>query len=151
MTPPTETTTAEPTGATRIAVGLRNRDNWRQLIQFGMVGASGFVINTVVYYLLLVHAGTPYLLASAGAFCVAVTNNFLWNRHRTFRHQAADSHAGFQAARFFLVSAIAFLCTAGLLAAFVEIGGLGKIVGQLIAVTIVMPVSFLGNKYWSFK
>ncbi len=150
MTPPADTTTAEPTGATRIAVGLRNRDNWWQLIQFGMVGASGFVINTGVYVLLL-HVGTPYLLAAAGAFCVAVTNNFLWNRHATFRHQAADSHAGFQAARFFLVSVIAFLCTVGLLAAFVEIGGIGKIVGQLVAVTIVMPVSFLGNKYWSFK
>ena len=115
-----------------------------------MVGVSGFVLNTVVYVLLL-HAGTPYLAAAAGAFCVAVLNNFLWNRLWTFRHQAAGSHAGFQAARFFIVSAIAFACNAALLAAFVEIAGIGKIVGQLIAVTLVMPVSFLGNKYWSFR
>ena len=150
MTPPADTTTAPPTGATRIAAGLRNRGNWLQLIQFGMVGVSGFVLNTVVYVLLL-HAGTPYLAAAAGAFCVAVLNNFLWNRLWTFRHQAAGSHAGFQAARFFIVSALAFLCNAALLAAFVEIAGIGKIVGQLVAVTLVMPVSFLGNKYWSFK
>ena len=39
------------------------------------------------------------------AFCVAVTNNFLWNRHWTFR--ATDGHMGFQAARFFTVSVLA--------------------------------------------
>jgi dolichol-phosphate mannosyltransferase len=150
VTPPAETTTAEATGTTRIAVGLRNPANWLQLIKFGMVGVSGFVLNTAVYVLLL-HGGTPYLAAAAGAFCVAVLNNFLWNRLWTFRHQAAGSHAGFQAARFFIVSAIAFACNAALLAAFVEIAGIGKIVGQLVAVTLVMPVSFLGNKYWSFR
>jgi putative flippase GtrA len=150
VTPPAETTTAEATGATRIAAGLRNRHNWLQLIKFGAVGASGFIVNTVVYVRLL-HAGTPYLVAAAGAFCVAVLNNFLWNRLWTFRHQAAGSHAGFQAARFFLVSAVAFICNAGLLAAFVEVAGIGKIVGQLVAVALVMPVSFLGNKYWSFR
>ena len=43
--------------------------------------------------------------AAALAFCVAVTNNFLWNRHWTF--QATDGHAGFQAARFLTVSLLA--------------------------------------------
>jgi dolichol-phosphate mannosyltransferase len=150
VTPPAETTTAPPTGATRIAVGLRNRGNWVQLIRFGTVGASGFVVNTVVYVLLL-HAGVPYLLAAAGALCVAATNNFCWNRLWTFRHQAAGSHPGFQFARFFAVSLMAFACNAALLATFVEVVGIGKIVGQIIAVILVMPVSFLGNKYWSFR
>ncbi len=150
MTPPADTTTAEPTGATRIAAGLRNRGNWLQLVQFGMVGLSGFVVNTVVYNLLL-HAGVPYLAALAGATCVAVMNNFCWNRLWTFRHQSAGSHAGFQAARFFVVSLVAFVCSAALLAAFVELAGVGKVVGQIVAVILVTPVSFLGNKYWSFR
>jgi dolichol-phosphate mannosyltransferase len=150
LTPPADTTTAPPTGVMRIAAGLRKPGNWLQLIKFGMVGCSGFVINLAVYTVLL-HLGVPYLLAAAGAFCVAVLNNFCWNRVWTFRHEARGSHAGFQAARFFVVSVVAFLCNAALLAAFVELGGLGKIVSQLIAVTLVMPLSFLGNKYWSFK
>ena len=38
---------------------------------------------------------------------VAVTNNFLLNRHWTFRRQgSAEAHAGFQAARFFTVSLV---------------------------------------------
>jgi dolichol-phosphate mannosyltransferase len=150
LTPPADTTTAPPTGVTRIAAGLRNPHNWLQLIKFGMVGGSGFVINLVVYWVLL-RLGVPYLLAAAGAFCVAVMNNFCWNRMWTFRHQARDSHTGFQAARFFLVSVIAFACGAALLAMFVELADLGKFVAQLIAVTLVMPFSFLANKYWSFR
>jgi dolichol-phosphate mannosyltransferase len=121
-----------------------------QLIRYGSVGASGFAVNFGIYVLLL-HAGVPYLLAEAGAFCVAATNNFCWNKLWTFRHQAAGSHAGFQFARFFAVSLVAFACNTALLATFVEVFGIGKIVGQVIAVILVMPVSFLGNKYWSFR
>jgi putative flippase GtrA len=150
VTAPADTTTAPPTGASRIAAGLRNRGNWLQLIRFGTVGLSGFAVNFGVYVLLL-HGGVPYLLAEAGAFCVAATNNFCWNKLWTFRHQAAGAHAGFQFARFFAVSLVAFACNTALLATFVEVVGLGKIVGQIIAVILVMPVSFLGNKYWSFR
>jgi putative flippase GtrA len=46
---------------------------------------------------------------------------------------------------------VAFACNTALLATFVEVFGIGKIVGQVIAVILVMPVSFLGNKYWSFR
>ena len=34
---------------------------------------------------------------------------------------------------------------------FVEVADLGKFVAQFVAVTLVMPFSFLGNKYWSFQ
>ena len=40
-------------------------------------------------------------------------NNFWWNRHWTFG--AGDGHAGFQAARFFTVSVMAFLFAAAML------------------------------------
>ena len=49
-------------------------------------------------------ADLHHIAAAVGAFCVAVTNNFFWNRHWTFR--AGDGHAGFQAARFFAVSVV---------------------------------------------
>ena len=43
-----------------------------------------------------------YRVAAVLAFVVGVTNNFWWNRQWTFA--ARDGHAGFQAARFFVVS-----------------------------------------------
>ena len=46
-----------------------------------------------------------YIPAAVIAFCVAVSNNFWWNRHWTF--DAKHGHAGFQAMRFLTVSVAA--------------------------------------------
>jgi dolichol-phosphate mannosyltransferase len=153
MAPPVENATVAeqlPMGV-RLMHGLRKPANWLQLIQFGVVGITGFVINTVVYYFLLRRVGMHYLPSSFIAFCVAVLNNFTWNRIWTFRHKRDSSHAAFQAARFLVVSTGAYLCNALLLTVFVEEFNMNKVIAQLIAVTIVMPLSFLGNKLWSFR
>ena len=63
-----------------------------------MVGGSGYVVNLIVFTLLTHGADVNHLLAAIGAFVVAVTNNFLLNRHWTFKRQGStESHAGFQA------------------------------------------------------
>ena len=67
--------------------------------------ATGYVINLIVFALLTQALDVHHIAAAIGAFCVAVTNNFLLNRHWTF--DAAEGHAGFQAARFFTVSLVA--------------------------------------------
>ena len=87
-------------------------------------------------------------VAALGAFCVAVTNNFLLNRHWTFA--AGDGHAGFQAMRFFAVSLASL--TINLIALEVLVAGtaLGDLSAQAIAVAIAMPFNFLGNKLWTF-
>jgi putative flippase GtrA len=152
MAPPAENASVAPQAPmARLLHGLRKPANWYQLIQFGVVGVSGFLVNTVVYVFLLRKVGLHYLPSSFLAFCVAVMNNFLWNRLWTFRHRKDASHAAFQAARFLVVSTAAYLCNAVLLTLFIEHFGMGKVVAQLIAVTLVMPISFLGNKLWSFR
>jgi dolichol-phosphate mannosyltransferase len=137
-------------GRARVVAGLRKPASWLQLIQFGAVGASGFIVNLIVYSALL-EGDVPYRAAAVVAFCVAVGNNFTWNRLWTFRHRRDASHAAFQAARFFTVAVTAFLLSFVLLLVLVEGFGVGKIVAQLVAVSLVMPLSFLGNKLWSFR
>ena len=78
------------------------RRSWLQLVKFGLVGGSGYLINLAVFAVLTGNLGLHHAVAAIGAFCVAVTNNFLWNRHWTFG--AGDGLAGFQAVRFFAVS-----------------------------------------------
>ncbi|HEV7460366.1 MAG TPA: GtrA family protein [Solirubrobacteraceae bacterium] len=132
----------------RVRHGLRRSHNWFQLVRFGAVGASGYVVNLVTYTVCLHAFGLHYLAAGTVAFVVAVTNNFVWNRHWTF--DARDGHAGFQAARFFAVSVAAFLFSLAMLEALV--GGLGvdKVLAQAIAIVTATPLNFLGNKLWSF-
>jgi putative flippase GtrA len=52
--------------------------------------------------------------------------------------------------RFFIVSATVYGANVGVLAALVS-SGLGKIVAQALAIILVTPLNFLGNKLWSFR
>jgi len=128
---------------------LRRPHNWVQLAKFGVVGASGYVVNLAVYALLLRQAHLHYLLAATGSFLVAATNNYVWNRLWTFRHQRG--HIAYQGLRFLIVAGIAYVANLGLLTGFVEVFGLGKIVSQAMAIVLVTPLNFIGNKLWSFR
>jgi dolichol-phosphate mannosyltransferase len=142
-------------GHGRVRAGLRKPSNWLQLVRFAIVGASGYVVNLVVYTLLEHGLSAGYALAATGAFIVALSNNFVWNRLWTFR--AGQGHAGFQAARFCVVSLVAFAFNLLVLYALVEgfdmdeVMGMGTVPAQAIAIAAATPLNFIGNKLWSFK
>jgi putative flippase GtrA len=140
--------TMTPSLRTRTGAALRRRHNWEQLVKFCVVGASGYAVNLAVYTLLLDGANLHYALAATGSFLVAVTNNYTWNRLWTFRHQRG--HFGYQGLRFLIVSATVYAANLALLSVLVS-AGLGEIVSQAIAVVLVTPLNFLGNKLWSFR
>ncbi len=131
---------------TRAARALRAPHNWVQLAKFSTVGASGYAVNLVVYALLL---GLGAHVAALISFVVAATNNYWWNRHWTFRGQRG--HFAYQGARFFVVSLLALGVNQLWLLVFLDWFGWGKIVSQAIAIVLVMPLNFLGNKLWSFR
>ncbi len=140
---------SEPPGVhTRVRHGMARPHNWLQLLRFCFVGGTGFFVNLMVFALATGVLGVHYLAAAALAYAVAVTNNFLLNRHWTFR--ARRGHAGFQAARFFAVSTAAALLAAAVLELLVSVGGVAEIPAQAIAVASAMPLNFVGNKMWSF-
>lgn len=134
--------------AYRLGAAARNRASWLQLLKFGIVGGSGYLINLVVFSLLRSDLGIHQALAAIGAFCVAVTSNFVWNRYWTFG--ATEGHAGFQAARFFAVSVGALAINLAALEVLIRGTSLGDLAAQAIAVAIAMPFNFLGNKLWTF-
>ncbi|MEA2348085.1 MAG: hypothetical protein QOG62_1872 [Thermoleophilaceae bacterium] len=138
----------EPGLHTRVGRGMRRPANWYQLVKFGTVGGSGYVVNLAVFWLCVTVLDWHHLVATTVAFMVAVTNNFWWNRHWTFG--AADGHAGFQAARFFTVSVVAFLFQAALLQLLISQFGLPEVPAQAISVAAATPLNFVGNKMWSF-
>ena len=133
--------------AKRIGRGTLKPGNWVQLLQFGLVGASGYIVNLAVFALVNGPLSVHYIVAAILAFCVAVMNNFWWNRHWTF--DAKHGHAGFQAARFFTVSVLALIVNLIALKLLVG-GGMGELPAQAISVAIAMPFNFIGNKLWTF-
>ena len=141
------TTVAEVDLRERLAAAVRRRRNWEQLAKFCVVGASGYVVNLTVYALLLRGLGVHYLPAAICSFLVAVTNNYTWNRLWTFRDRRG--HVAYQGIRFLIVSTAALLANLAVLFLLVT-AGMGELPAQAIAIALVTPLNFAGNKLWSF-
>ena len=137
--------TTPPRG--RAGRAIRARHNWVELAKFSVVGGTGFLVNLGVFSLLL-HFGMHYIPAAVCSFLVAVTNNYTWNRLWTFAH-----HTGgvvYQGPRFLVVSLCALLANLAILSVLVSLG-LEKRLAQAIAIVLVTPLNFIGNKLWSFS
>jgi putative flippase GtrA len=133
----------------RASAALRARHNWVQLAKFCVVGASGYVVNLAVYWTTLHWGGLHYAIAATISFLVAASSNYTFNRAWTFAHQRG--HFGYQGLRFFVVSGVVYAANLLLLTGLVEGVGVGKVPAQAIAVVVVTPLNFLGNKLWSFR
>jgi putative flippase GtrA len=133
----------------RVRHGVRKPDNWFQLGRFVAVGASGYIVNLAVFAACVHLLSINYKIAAVIAFAVSVLNNFWWNRHWTFG--AKEAHPMVQAARFFTVSVIAFAFSYVVLVSLVDGAGLPKVVAQAISIAAATPLSFVGQKLWSFR
>ena len=132
----------------RAEAELRARRNWEQLAKFCTVGVVGYGVNLAVYASLLA-AGVHYLVAATCSFLVAVTSNYTWNRLWTFRE--LRGHFGIQGMRFFVVSLVALGANLLVLHLLIAYGGLDKLPAQAVAIVLVTPLNFVGNKLWSFR
>jgi putative flippase GtrA len=132
----------------RASQALRRSHNWVQLAKFSVVGASGYAINLAVYTALLRGAGFHYVPAATCSFIVAVTNNYTWNRFWTFHHRRG--HVAWQGLRFLAVAVVAYVANLALLTGLIALG-FDKVLSQAIAVVLVTPLNFVGNKLWSFR
>ncbi len=133
----------------RVRHGVRQTENWLQLIRFVTVGASGYVVNLGVFAACVHVLGINYKISAVIAFVVSVFNNFWLNRHWTF--DAKHQHPMFQAARFFAISLLTFAFTYVLLIVLVDSAGMSKVPAQAIAIAAGTPLSFVGQKLWSFR
>ena len=134
----------------RVRHGTKKPENWAQLFKFGVVGGSGYVVNIIAFAVLTQAADLHHIPAAIGAFLVAVTNNFLWNRQWTFRAEAPGRHPAHQGARFLVVSVVGLGVNLAVLEALVTGFDVGELPAQAVAVAIAMPVNFIGNKLWTF-
>ena len=133
----------------RVRLGVRKPKNWFQLGRFVAVGASGYVVNLVVFAACVHLLGINYKLAAVVAFVFSVVNNFFWNRHWTFGAQA--DHPVEQGVKFFAVSLVTFGFSYAVLVSLVDGAGMAKVIAQAISIAAGTPLSFVGQKLWSFR
>ncbi len=119
-----------------------------QFVKFGIVGVSNTLLFLAVYTLLLKGFDVWYLAASAIGFIVGAVNGFLLNRRWTFRGHVGDS---LTPVRWGVVQSCGLLLNLGLVALCVSGLGMDELVGQAVAIVVVVVVTFVANRAWTFR
>lgn len=129
----------------------RRRASTRRLrgaiTRYCLVGASGYVVNSLLFWAL--DRVIVYPVAFAGAFAAAATSNFALNRLWTFR--SSDAAISAQYLRFVTVSGMALALDLLVLASLVEGLGAPKLAAAAVAIVTATPASFAGNRLWTFR
>lgn len=131
---------------------ISERRGVRQFVKFGLVGASGFLVNLIVFTILqrLVPNHTrplQYNIIYSVAFLSGGVSNYYLNRIWTFR---STGHAVREGAQFLTVSALALGVGLGVSALVAPWLGHGHKT-WLVATLAGIFVNFFVNKYWTFK
>ena len=66
------------------SIVLLVKSQYRKFLRFGVVGASGFVVDLGVYTLLSSVIGIPHLVARGCSYWCSASWNWIWNRTFTF-------------------------------------------------------------------
>jgi putative flippase GtrA len=131
---------------------LSRRRGMRQFVKFSIVGASGFIVNLVVFTVLQrldpQHSLPTHfdVLYTIGFFSGGVSNYYL-NRIWTFR---STGHVFRESAQFLTVSAIAWGISLGLAQLLGPFLGHGHKLWFVSTVAGIF-VNFFVNKYWTFR
>lgn len=131
---------------------ISQRRGIRQFVKFGIVGASGFVVNLIVFTLLqrvVPNHSAPlqYNVIYSIAFLSGGVSNYYLNRIWTFR---STGHAVREGAQFLTVSVLALIVGLIISALVAPKFGHGHKTWFLATVAGIV-VNFFVNKYWTFK
>lgn len=118
-----------------------------QFVKYATVGASGYLLNLLVFATAAGMGSFNHRVAAALAFSVAVVNNFVLNRAWTFASSSGSPRV--QAVRFLTASVAAFLGALAVLDLLVA-AGVPPVESQALSIIVAMPLSFVVNKLWSF-
>ena len=136
-----------------------------RFFKFATVGAIGTVVDFGMFNLLNIVFGIPPVYAQAVSFCVAVANNFLWNRHWTYPESRSKA-VHHQVLQFALVNVGGllirtpivgglehplgvFLTRFGIQPATAD--GLGENLALATSIGIVMIWNYFANRYWTYN
>jgi putative flippase GtrA len=117
-----------------------------QFVKYGIVGAGNTLLSVVII-LLFAWLGFWHIPAYAIAYGAGAVNGYRMNRSWTFR--AGPSHRTL-VFRYFVVQGAALVSSTVLVYLLIDVAGLNKILGQLLAVAVAVTGGFVANRWWTF-
>jgi putative flippase GtrA len=131
-----------------IVRGLSQRRGVRQFLKFGIVGASGMVVNFIVAHILERTTTLSWFSDFAIGFMIGGVSNYALNRTWTFGSRRNPFVEGLQ---FLTVSAIA-LIFGRIVFSIADRFGFHHFTTVWLAATLAgIFVNFFLNKYWTFR
>lgn len=120
----------------------------RQFIKFGIVGASGLIVNFVVAHALQKTTPLSWFADFAVGFMLGGVSNYTLNRIWTFRSHRNPIIEGIQ---FLTVSAVALVAGKLVFAAADRMGFSHFTTTWFLATLAGTFINFFLNKYWTFR
>lgn len=127
---------------------LSRRRGVRQFLKFGIVGASGTLVNFVVAHALNKTTDLSWFTDFAIGFMAGGVSNYIFNRIWTFGSRRNPLVEGLQ---FLTVSAIALIFGKAVFAIADHAGFYHFTTVWLAATLAGIFVNFFLNKYWTFR
>ena len=131
------------------ALEARVRGLFAELAKFGTVGALSFVVDVVVFNLVLLWLDKP-LTAKIVSTVVAATNAFLLNRAWSFRHRERTSISR-EYGIFFVLNAVGLALSLLCLAVSHYVLGFDSPLADNVAANGVGLVLGTGFRFWSYR
>jgi putative flippase GtrA len=118
-----------------------------QIIRYGLVGIVNTLVGYGIYFLFL-YVGLNYTIAlTFGSICGIICSYFL-NRFWTFK---STKKVAEELPKFLSVYGVSYFLNLGLLILFVEKFKIDARIAQLFILVIITCLTFIGNKFWSFR
>jgi dolichol-phosphate mannosyltransferase len=123
-----------------------------RIVKFGIVGASGVVVNVGGLYLLTEFAGFQYFIASLVAIELSILSNFTINLLWTWRDRSEEGTLWSKIIRYHIgAGATAFLGNYLILVALTEFFGMHYMISNLIGIAVGTISNYVINDLWTFK
>ena len=119
----------------------------RTATRYGIVGVSGYLLSIGLFAAQVATGVSPYAAVPLG-FVVNTMWNFTLNRRWSF--PTSGRPVGEELSRFWVVALATLAGNYGVLWLLHDAAGLPAVVSQALAILIIVPIGYLGQRYWAF-
>jgi dolichol-phosphate mannosyltransferase len=124
----------------------------RRFVRFGVVGASGVLVNQGILMLLHGTLGAPLLFSSVIAIEVSIITNFLLNHVWTWRLSLRVSGLWRRCLQYHAAAVMAaFAGNVIVLMAAVELFGVDYRIANLLGIGVGTVINFTAGELWIFR
>lgn len=132
---------------TRDALDAVIREHGTVATRYAIVGLSGYVLSIVLFAAQVAAGVSPYAAVPLG-FVVNTMWNFTLNRRWSF--PASGQPLSSELRRFWVVAIATLAGNYLVLYLLHDVAGLPAVLSQAIAIVVIVPIGYLGQRYWAF-